>query len=192
MNSPAEKCGAVVGDDDAPEWWCSYDVAVGRLRAARGLSEGAARNQADEAIASGNVQRRGRWKHQSRKLFGQDFVPISALVDMFFIDTFLTDIELNFADFCAQIELQIGSPRSRVALPSAPGGTRTNRAADAETAAGEWLRVRRGQPKMTKAAALEAITADIGPLSGSAFRRAWDVNVDPQWKKPGAPRKKIP
>jgi hypothetical protein len=79
-----------------------------------------------------------------------------------------------------------------VALPSAPGGTRTNRAADAETAAGEWLRVRRGRPKMTKAAALEAITAEKGPLSGSAFRRAWGAEADPQWKKPGAPKKKSP
>jgi hypothetical protein len=117
-NSPAEKCGAVVGDDAAPEW-CSYDDAVDWLRAARGLSEGAARNQADQAIASGNVQRRGRWKHQlrEREQFGQDFVPIvGALDDVFFAYTFLTDIELNFADFCAQVELQIGSP----ALPERP------------------------------------------------------------------------
>ena len=39
----------------------------------------------------------------------------------------------------------------------------------------------------------EAIkAADIGPLTDSAFRRAWDANVDPQWKKAGAPKKKIP
>jgi hypothetical protein len=102
---------AVVGDGAAPEW-CSYDAAVGWLRRAYGLSEGAALNQADEAIASGNVQRRGRWIHQLRKQFGQDFVPIPpspAFVDMFFID----NIELNFADFCAQIQRQIGSPRHR-------------------------------------------------------------------------------
>jgi hypothetical protein len=112
MNQPAEQYGVVVGDGAASEW-CSYGTAVGWLRRAYGLSEGAALNQANKAIASENVQRRGRWKHQLRKQFGQDFVPIPPLPafgDMFFID-----IELNFADLCAQIQRQIGSPRHRTA-----------------------------------------------------------------------------
>jgi hypothetical protein len=107
MNRPAEQYGTVVGDGAAPEW-CSYDAAVGWLRRAYGLSEGAALNQTDKVIASGNVQRRGRWKHQLRKQFGQDFVPIPpipAFGDMFFID-----IELNFADFYAQTQRQLGKP----------------------------------------------------------------------------------
>lgn len=71
---------------------------------------------------------------------------------------------------------------------------RTSRAVDAEAAAGQWLRAHQGQPKMTKAKALGAIKADIGPLlsdalSNSAFRRAWRADADPRWRKAGAPRK---
>jgi hypothetical protein len=103
------------------------------------------------------------------------------------------DLKLNWNDMLVQIREQLGvspTPPPKTAVP--PIGFRTSREAAAEDKAGEWLRALRGQPKMTKAAAQEAVTAavtNVGRLTRLAFERAWRANVDPEWTRPGAPKK---
>jgi hypothetical protein len=69
-------------------------------------------------------------------------------------------------------------------------GIRTNRAAAAEVACGQWLSQLTARPT-TKEAAFEAAkdaVASIGPLSRKAFDRAWAAAVPQAWKEAGRHR----
>ena len=76
--------------------------------------------------------------------------------------------------------------------PKPTSGTHTNRAADAEKAAGRMLTGLKERPK-NKDEAFNQIRDAVqhtGPLSRKAFDRAWAGSVSVNWKR-GGRRKKI-
>jgi hypothetical protein len=141
MRQLVDQSPEYINDEDT---WINEEAAVELSRREHDLSKGAALNLVGEVLASGNVQRRGRLKHQLlSKQFDQDFGPIPSCPDWLW-DSLMADIELNLADFRAESRVQLGKP----AMP-APQRRYQERTAASERAD------KGGRPPIVRAAVTE-------------------------------------
>jgi hypothetical protein len=159
--------------------WISGKEAADWLVSDYGLSVGAAEKTLSEAVAAGNVRRRG-W-------LGNLPGPVPILPDMGVGVLFLRNGQINFADLQWQIERLLDKP----AATTKPAGMRTNRAEEAESSCLLWLRGLPVEPRIKRPDALVTAREEFGPnLSDTAFGRCWAIEAPKKgWTRQGRPKK---